>query len=112
MYVRWKKRQAKKGITYAAYLVYSVRAFGVPQQRVLAYLGCITHCGKNASGAEWHYSHASQGEDPWPVFLSDLKKKLQREVKEKELPRLYQQLYAVVPEDYHAFLSASDTGEK
>ena len=111
MYVRWKKRQARKGITYAAYLVYSVRAFGVPQQRVLAYLGCITHCGKNASVAEWHYSRA-QNEDAWPVFLSDLKKKLQREVKEKELPRLYQQLYAVVPEDYHAFLSASDTGEK
>lgn len=112
MYVRWKKRQAQKGITYSAYLVYSVRVFGAPQQRVLAYLGCITYCGKDATGGEWHYSHASQSEDPWPVFLSDLKKKLQSEVREKELPRLYTQLYTVVPEEYHALLSVSDMGEK
>lgn len=111
MYIRWKRRQAKKGITYSAYLVYSVRAFGTPQQRVLAYLGCITHGGKYATRGEWQYKRARR-EDPWPVFISDLKKKLRSEVREKELPPLYKQLCAVVPEEYHALLSVSEMGEE
>ena len=110
MYLRWKKRQAKKGITYSAYLVYSVRAFGIPQQRVLAYLGSITHCGKDAT-PEWHYRRAGN-EEPWPAFISHLKKKLQGEVREEELPLLYKGLYTVVPEEYHALLVSSETGEK
>ncbi len=110
MYIRWKKRQAKNGITYCAYLVYSVRAFGIPQQRVLTYLGCITHYGKDAT-PEWQYRQARH-EEPWPAFISHLKKKLQGEVREEELPLLYKGLYTVMPEEYHELLLSSETGEK
>jgi hypothetical protein len=110
VYIRWKKRQVKKGITYGAYLVYNVRAFGIPQQRVLAYLGCITHCGKDAI-PEWQYRHAGQ-EEAWPAFISHLKKKLQGEVKEEQLPVLYKRFCARVPEAYRELLVSSEKGEK
>jgi hypothetical protein len=113
MFVRWKKRQAKRGTTYSAYLVYSVRINDRPRQRVLEYLGCITH-SPSRIGQEWQYKRCNlaYGEEPWPKFLSHMDAQLRHSLKEPELEAVHRQMCKVVPKKYHNLLFGDESPEK